>query len=147
MFQGRNTMRVLDAIADLLNTKSSVQMVADDPQMSAEILLLIRTMFADGEMKEREISAFQSLCSTVFKIPAEDVPDVIRYLKDFGYETSSEQSAAIFAGMPVERKKQLMSRLKIMAMADANLHDKEREMLSRVGSVLGFSQAEIDTLN
>jgi len=64
-------MRVLDAIADLLNTKSSVQMVADDPQMSAEILLMIRTMFADGDMNEREISAFQSLCSTVFEIPAE----------------------------------------------------------------------------
>jgi len=75
------------------------------------------------------------------------VPDVIRYLKDFGYETSSEQSAAIFSEMPVDRKKQLMSRLMMMAMADATFHDKEREMLSRVGGVLGFSQTEIDALS
>ena len=139
-------MRVLDAIADLLNTKSSVQMVADDPQMSAEILLLIRTMFADGEMNEQEVSAFQSLCSTVFEIPPEDVPDVIRYLKEFGYETSSEQSAAIFADMPDERKKQLVSRLMMMAMADATFHDGEREMISRVARVLGYSEDEIAAL-
>ncbi len=139
-------MRVLDAIADLLNRKSSVQMVADDPKMSAEILLIIRTMFADGQMNEQEITAFQSLCSTVFEIPEEDVPDVIRFLKDFGYETSSEQSAAIFADMDIDRKLELIGRLKMMAMADAIFHEKEREMLTRVAAVLGFSQAEIDKL-
>ncbi len=139
-------MRILDAIADLLNRKSSVQMVADDPQMSAEILLIIRTMFADGKMDEQEITAFQSLCSTVFEIPADDVPDVIRFLKDFGYETSSEQSAAIFADMEMDRKRELLSRLKMMAMADAIFHEKEREMLTRVATVLGISQAEIGEL-
>ncbi|MDD9909590.1 MAG: TerB family tellurite resistance protein [Ahrensia sp.] len=140
-------MRVLDAIADLLNRKSSVQMVADDPQMSAELLLLIRTMFADGEMNEKEVAAFQDMCSSVFEIPSKDVPEVIRFLKDYGYETSSEQSAALFADMPKERKSELVSRLLVMAMADAKFHDREKAMITRVAQTVGLSDEDMRALS
>ena len=61
-------MGVLDGIKDLLGKKSAVQMVADDPQMSAELLLLLRTMFADGEMTQEEVRMFKALCGTALTL-------------------------------------------------------------------------------
>ena len=101
-------MRVLDGIKEWLSQRSSVQMVADDPQMASEILLLLRTMFADGKMASEEINMFKMFCSTIFHIPEEDVPDVIRFLKEYGYETSGEQAAAMFADFPENRRRELL---------------------------------------
>ncbi|MEM8749617.1 MAG: TerB family tellurite resistance protein [Pseudomonadota bacterium] len=139
-------MRILDSIGELLNRKSSVQMVADNPQTSAEILLLIRTMFADGEMQPEELEMFKRLCQSLFNIPPEDVPEVIRYLREVSYETNHEQAAGIFDETPVERKQELMTHLVMMAMADSRVHEQEKEILKRVASVLGYTSEQIDSM-
>ncbi len=136
-------MRILDSIGNILNQKSSVQMVADNSRTASEILLLIRTMFADGEMKSEELDMFKRLCQSLFNIPPEDVPEVIKYLKDVGYETDSEQAASIFDDRPAERKQELMTHLVMMAMADNELHEKEKAVLQRVAVVLGYSERQI----
>lgn len=139
-------MRIFDAIEELLSRKSSVQMVADDPQMSAEIMLLIRTMFADGEMSAEEVQTFKEICKAVFNIPHDDVADVINHLREFSYETSYEQAAALFAEMPEDRKARLLSHLMMMAMADARFVEGERAMILRVGRVLGFDEGKMEKL-
>ncbi len=139
-------MRVFDTISEWLGRKSSVQMVADDPQMASEILLLIRTMFADGEMLPEELATFKILCFNVFEIPDDDIPEVVRFLKQTSYETTFEQAAVLLSELPEKRKNQLMSHLMMMAMADSKLHEKEKEILSRVAGVLGFEPERIKSL-
>lgn len=136
-------MRVLDGLKDWLNQKSAVQMVADDPQMAAEMLLIMRLIFADGEMSPEELRLFKMLCSTVFKISEEDVPDVIRFLKEYGYETSGEQAAGMFDHMSNERKEELIVHMISMARADGVIHDDERALISRVGLKLGYGEEQI----
>ncbi len=136
-------MRILDGIKDWLNQKSSVQMVADDPQMASEILLLLRTMFADGTMVSQELNMFKMFCSSIFHIPEEDVPDVINYLKETGYETSGEQAASMLAELPAKRKQELIVHLLSMARADDFLDAREVEIISRVAKVLGYTPEQI----
>lgn len=136
-------MGILDGLRDLLSQKSSVQKVADDPQMSAELLLVLRMIFADGEMSPEELNMLKMLCSTVFKIPEDDVPDVIRFLKDFGYETSGEQAAGMFDEMPETRRKELLVNLISMARADNQMHEKEVDLIVRVAEKLGYSGDQV----
>ncbi len=136
-------MRILDTLGEFLNKKSSVQMVADDPQMSAEILLLIRTMFADGEMVAEELALFKQLCLSLFNIPEEDVPEVIRFLREVSYETDHEQAAGMFDGLSATRKQELMTHLMMMAMADSKLKEGEKAVLEKVAGVLGYTPEQI----
>lgn len=136
-------MRVLDGIRDWLNQKSGVAMVADDPQLASEILLLLRTMFIDGSLSPEELALFKKLCKSVFNIEEEDVPDVIRFLKDYGYETTGEQAAAMFSELDEDRKRELMVHLVSMARADGIIHEQEVDLIERVGRVLGYSSQEV----
>ncbi|MEM9731995.1 MAG: TerB family tellurite resistance protein [Pseudomonadota bacterium] len=136
-------MRVLDGIRDMLTARSSVQMVADDPVMAARIMLLVRVMFADGTLAGEELALFKGLCRTVFNIPEADVPDVIEYLRDYGYATTGEQAALDFQSMPAEERRQLMVQLITMARIDKRIHAKEADLLTRVGRVLGFTDEQV----
>jgi len=136
-------MLILDSIKEMLSNKSSVQMVADDPHMASEILLLVRMMFVDGELSGEELALFKQICNSIFAIPEEDVPEVIRFLKEYGYETSGEQAAATFLDMPLERKKLLLNHLIAMARADKKVHEKEVELIARVTKVLGITPEQI----
>lgn len=136
-------MRVLDSIKAAIGNKSSVQMVADDRHLASEILLLVRMMYIDGELQGAELELFKQFCSTTFDIPEADVPDVIKFLREYGYETSGEQAAAIFSDMPQERKVQLIQHMVTMAQADDVLHDNEVDLIARVSRVLGFSPQQV----
>ncbi|MGI9366791.1 MAG: TerB family tellurite resistance protein [Rhizobiaceae bacterium] len=139
-------MRILDSIKTLLTSKSSVQMVADDPHMASEIMLLVRMMFIDGELNGPELDLFKQYCKTVFEIPEEDVPEVIKFLREYGYETSGEQAAAIFADMPGERRAKVLGNLITMARADSVLHEQEVDLITRVSRVLGYSPKQVQQI-
>ena len=136
-------MRILDSISDMLKSRSSVQMVADDPQLTAEMLLLVRVMFADGNLSPEELDLFKTICESQFNIPADDVPEVVKFLRDFGYETSGEQAAEMFATLPDERRRELMVHVLKMARADALLHQKEIDLIARVADILGYSREQV----
>lgn len=140
------TMRILDSLTTLLSNKSSVQMVADDPHLSAEIMLLVRMMFIDGQVEGPELDLFKQYCQGVFGIPEEDVPDVIKFLREYGYETSGEQAAAVFDNMPGERKAEVLGKLITMARADSVLDQKEVDLIARVSRVLGYTPEQINQI-
>ena len=80
-----------------------------------------------------------------FNIPEEDVADVIVFLKDYGYETCGEQAAGMFEHMEEAHKRELVVHIVSMARADGLLHDKEVELIQRVGGVLGYSPEQIES--
>ena len=46
-------------IRSLMDGDSGVRKVADDPILTAELLLLFRMILADGEIDEKEMAAFR----------------------------------------------------------------------------------------
>jgi uncharacterized tellurite resistance protein B-like protein len=139
-------MMVIDKIRGWLDQDKSVRMVAEDIQLTSELILLVRMMFADGTLRPEELDNFKNICRIAFDIPAEDVPKVIEYLQDFGYETSVSDAAAMFEGMEWERKKTLLVHLLSIAKSDNLVHDNEAELLRRISDLLDVTADDIAEL-
>lgn len=136
-------MTVIDRIKEWLDQDKSVRMVADDIQITSELILLIRMMFADGELKFEEMEAFKKICNRGFGIPAEDVMGVIAYLRDIGYETSVRDAATMFEELDIERRRALLVHMYSVAKADNELDDREIEMIRKTASLLHLGPEDI----
>lgn len=111
--------------------------VANDAQLTAELILLVRMMFADGQMTQDEIDKFTQICESRFDIPAEDMAQVIQFLADFGYETTAMNAAGIFEDLDFETKRTLMRHMVQIAQSDDELDPRESLLLQRTADVLG----------
>ena len=139
-------MSVLDGLRDLFADRSGAARVAGDPDTMAELLLLVRTVFADGELLGAERRAFDRVLASSFGIVSDEVPGVLKHLAAFGYETTPAQAAATFADAPHERRVALLQHMAEIARADSELHPREVELLARTGERLGFEAAETAAL-
>lgn len=113
-----------------------VRKVADDPTLSAELLLLFRMILADGAVSAAEMDAFRRICTEAFGIPPESVDSVIEYLNETGYETTGAQALSIFRGLPEERRRLLAQHMAEIAKADEQLAPTEVRLLRRTLEVL-----------
>jgi uncharacterized tellurite resistance protein B-like protein len=138
---------LIQSISRMLGGKPSVRVVAEDLQLTSELILLVRMMFADGEMRPEELQAFKRLCVETFGLDERDIPQILQYLKDFGYETSSFDAAAMFKDRPIEQKRTLLVNLLKMAKADNHLDMSEEELIRRTASVLGLTSADLAKTN
>lgn len=135
----------IDGLNRLLGANPSVIKVADDLQLTSELILLVRMMFADGELKSEEKEVFKKLCVSSFGLSEKDIPEVVKYIKDFGYETSSWDAAAMFADLPIERKRKLLVHMLEIAKSDNELHSNEAELIKRTAENLGLSADDISS--
>ena len=134
---------IFDRITAFLGAKSAVQKVADDPVLTAELLLLMHVALADGKTEQSEYAAILRIASNDFGIAPDEFGEVAAYLKDFGYETSSEQAALAFADVPFERKVMLLRHLLTIANADDDLDPKEANLIRRTADLLGVTPEEL----
>lgn len=134
---------IFDRITAFLGTKSAVQKVADDPVLTAELLLLLHVALADGKTEKAEYAAIMRIAATDFGISPEEFGEVAEYLKDFGYETTSSQAALAFADVPFERKVQLLRHLLTIANADNELNPKEANLIRKTAEMLGVTPEEL----
>ena len=139
-------MKIVDKIKQWLDNDKSVRMVADDIQLTSELILLVRMMFADGELRAQELENFKRICKIAFNIPEGDVLQVVQYLREIGYETTAEDAAAMFEGLDAERKRTLLLHMLSIAKSDNDLHEDEVELIRRTASVLGLSAQDISNL-
>lgn len=116
---------------------ASVRKVADDPALTAELLLLFRVMLADGRVEEAEQTAFERICVTAFGIDGDDIEQVTDYLRDFGYETTGKQAIEVFADVTPERRAALIEHMREIANSDAEFLAEERKLIDRVAELLG----------
>jgi len=137
---------VLDQIRGWLEQDRSVKRVAEDLQLTSELILLVRMIFADGQMKPEELQQFKNLCKIVFDIPEEDVPDVLKYLQEFGYETNVADAAAMFETLDPERKRTLLLHLLSMAKADNEIHPGEIDLIRKTAEILNISADDLQEL-
>ena len=134
---------LLQNLMEFVEGNKSVRMVSEDIELTCELVLLVRMMFADGELLEQEMENFTRLCDTAFGIPEEDVPKVLQYLKDYGYETSASQAALMFTELPLERKRSLLVHMLSIAKSDDELHEHEVELIRNTADILGLTAEEI----
>jgi uncharacterized tellurite resistance protein B-like protein len=128
---------LLKSLKDFFVGNSAVRKVADDPALSAELLLLFRVMLADGTVKDEEQAAFERICQSAFGIEAEDLDQVTEYLRNFGYETTGTQAIEMFADVPPERRAALIDHMRDIANADSQFSPDERQLIDKVAGMLG----------
>lgn len=128
--------RLLGTIISIFEGDPGVRKVADDPVLSAELLLLFRMILADGAVSESEMTVFRRICKEAFGIGEESIDGVVEYLNDFGYETKGSQAIAMFNDLDPGRRVQLAQHMAEIAKADAMLADEEMRLLKRVLDML-----------
>lgn len=134
---------LLANIRSLFEGDAGVRKVADDPVLSAELLLLFRMALADGTASETEMAELKRICRDSFGIGEESFEGVVEYLTDFGYETSGSQAILVFEEMDMERRRQLVRHMAEIAKADATLAEGEVRLLKRALDVLGLSAEDV----
>src|SRR5438128_11568424 len=134
---------LLAKIMSLFDGDPGVRKVADDPVLSAELLMLFRMILADGTVSESEMVAFRRICKDAFGIAETSIDSVIEYLNEFGYETNGSQAIALFRDLDVERRKQLAQHMAEIAKADSKLAESEVELLRRTLDLLDISPVDL----
>ena len=133
----------LSRIRQLFEGDPGIRRVADDPVLTAELLLLFRMILADGSVEEKELATFRRICTESFGIPKESLVGVIRYLQDYGYETTGSQALTLFQTLDRDRRVQLGRHLAEIAMADENLSEHEVRLLKRTLEVLDLDPGDV----
>jgi uncharacterized tellurite resistance protein B-like protein len=134
---------LLGKLISLFEGDPGVRKVADDPVLSAELLLLFRMILADGAVSESEMTVFRRICRDAFGIPEESIDGVIEYLNEFGYETKGSQAVAMFNDLGRDRRIELARHMADVAKADAKLADQEMRLLKRVLDMLGLEPGDL----
>lgn len=128
-----------DRVRAFLDLDTSLNKVAHDPVLTAELLLLVRMSFADKVVEEAEANAFASICTRLLGLNRDELSDILRYLHDFGYETTDAQAADMLAGLDETRKREILNHLSTIAKADGEIDARERRLLEATARRLGFS--------
>lgn len=134
---------LLAQIKGIFEGDPGVRKVADDPVLSAELLLLFRMILADGQISDSEMAAFRRICRDSFGIGEDSIEGVIEYLNDFGYETNGAQAIGMFRELDVERRKELARHMAEIAKADSQLAENEVRLLRRTLDLLGISPVDV----
>lgn len=134
---------LLAQIRSLFEGDAGVRRVAEDPVLSAELLLLFRMILADGVASESEMAVFRRICTQSFGIAEGSIDAVIEYLNDFGYETNGSQAIAMFQDLDVERRKLLARHMADLAKADKHLAENEVRLLRRTMDLLDISPVDV----
>jgi uncharacterized tellurite resistance protein B-like protein len=134
---------LLAQLREIFEGDAGVRKVADDPVLSAELLLLFRMILADGQVSESEMQVFRRICREAFGIADESIDGVIEYLNDFGYETSGAQAIGMFRELDIERRKELARHMAEIAKADRQLAENEVRLLRRTLDLLGISPVDV----
>ncbi|MFH1796645.1 MAG: TerB family tellurite resistance protein [Pseudomonadota bacterium] len=126
----------VDKIRLLFEGDPAVRRVADDPVLTAELMLLFRMVLADGQAGGAEMETFRRICREAFGIGEESLEDVLTYLQDYGYENTTARSLGEFGQLPLSRRIALARHMTEIAKADARLSDQEIDLLKRTVSLL-----------
>jgi len=128
-----------ERVRAFLDQSSSLNEVAHDPILTAELLLLVRMSFANKTVDAAEADAFAAICTRMLGLNGDELTDILKYLNDFGYETTDAQAAEMLADLSEERKREILGHLAIVAQADGEVDERERRLFEATARRLGYS--------
>jgi len=135
--QGNGTFG--ERVRSFLDQTSSLSKVAHDPMLTAELLLLVRMSFANKTVEPAEADAFAAICTRLLGLNGDELTEILKYLNDFGYETTDAQAANMLADLDETRKRQILDHMAIVAKADGDVDERERRLLEATARRLGFA--------
>ena len=127
---------MLARLRELLQGNASVRKVAENPALTAELLLLVRMVLADGEVRARELDALRRIATNSLGIDGDDLEQVLDHLGAFGYEITPIQAIAVFRELDMDRRISLARHMATLAKADDELSHHEIRLLARVVEIL-----------
>jgi len=130
--------KILETIRAKVEGDRSVRLVAEDPAITAELLLLFRVMLADGQVRDEELVAFKRICEDAFGLDPENMEGVYQYLEDYAYEITASQATEMFKQQPRERRQALLDHMIAIAESDSHLDKNEIHVIKRTSAILGF---------
>ena len=133
------TVSLGDRVRGFLDLDTSLSKVANNPELTAELLLLIRMSFANKTVEAAEADAFAAICTRVLGLKGDELSGVLKYLNDFGYETTDAQAAEMLSGLDDARKREILDHLAIVAKADGEIDERERRLLEATARKFGFA--------
>ncbi|MCO5065563.1 MAG: TerB family tellurite resistance protein [Rhizobiaceae bacterium] len=136
-------LKFLEQVKSIFEGDPGVRKVADDPVLTAELLLLVRMILADGEATDQEMATLRRICRDSFNIPEESMDGVIQYLNDFGYETNGAQAIDMFRELDLERRKSLARHMAEIAKSDERLDEGELKLMKRALDLLKLQPADL----
>ena len=128
-----------ERVRAFLDQSTSLSKVAHDPVLTAELLLLVRMSFADKSVEPAEADAFAAICTRLLGLNGDELTDILKFLNDFGYETTDAQAAAMLADLDEARKREILDHLATVARADGEIDARERRLLEATARRLGFA--------
>ena len=134
---------LIGRLVDFFEGDVAIRKVAEDPALSAEILLLFRMVLADGEVSEAEIATLKRICEQAFGLNEADFAKVVGWLQEYGYETGTPEALATFRQFPRERRVALARHMAEIAKADAHLNKSEVRLLARLLEALRLEPADV----
>lgn len=133
-----NGVSFSERVRGLLDENASLAKVANDPVLTAELLLLVRMSFADKTVTATEADAFAAICTRILGLKGDELTEILRYLQDFGYETTDAQAAAMLAELSEPRKREILDHLAVVARADGEIDAREQRLLEATARRLGI---------
>ena len=128
-----------ERVRAFLDQTSSLSKVAHDPMLTAELLLLVRMSFANKAVEPAEADAFAAICTRLLGLNGDELSEVLKYLNDFGYETTDAQAADMLADLDETRKREILGHMAAIAKADGEVDDRERRLFEATARRLGFA--------
>ncbi|MDF1607627.1 TerB family tellurite resistance protein [Hoeflea sp. YIM 152468] len=128
-----------ERVRAFLDLNTSMDKVANDRMLTAELLLLVRMSFANKAVDPAEADAFAAICTRLLGLNGDELTDILKYLNDFGYETTDAQAADMLAGLDEARKRQILDHMAMVAKADGEVDPRERRLLEATARRLGFA--------
>jgi len=128
-----------ERVRAFLDQNASLNKVARDPILTAELLLLVRMSFADKTVEPAEADAFAAICTRLLGLNGDELTDILKYLNDFGYETTDAQAADMLADLDEARKREILDHLATVAKADGEVDARERRLFEATARRLGFA--------
>jgi len=111
-------------------------MVISNPLQGARLLTGLATC---GQCLFGLRPAFAAICTRLLGLKGDELTGILKYLNDFGYETTDAQAADMLADLSETRKREILDHLAIVAKADGEVDERERRLFEATAKRLGFS--------
>lgn len=90
------------------------------PQIVAQMLLLFRTILADGIVREKEMNVFSDICGRQFGVLSEEMTALHSYLERWQRRDDAEAHIASLSQLPTEQRRRLVDLMMEIASAPSD---------------------------
>ncbi|WP_151986324.1 TerB family tellurite resistance protein [Rhizobium sp. EC-SD404] len=104
------------------------------PQIVAQMLLLFRTILADGIVREKEMKVFSDICGRQFGVLAEEMMALHSYLERWQRRVDAEAHIASLSQLPMDQRRRLVD-LMVEIAAVSSEGDAEPGTFSRQAQI------------